>query len=374
MATIEKLPRQAGIVYKCTVRKVGHPKISRTFKTRSAAERWGRKYESDLERDDAGLTSEANRRSLSEAIAAFREEKLPDLSPTTARPYSLHLEFWDKQLGHLRLAEVSAAKIDAERDALRAAGRSPATVNRYLATLASVLTLAVKGKHWLKTSPMREVAKLTERNAGTRFLSDEELARLLTACRESASPDLLLAVLLAISTGARQAEIMGLRWADIDLDNQVLRVRVNNATANKGQPRALPIAAAALPLLQERFRQEQARHREEKVTPLRDPGLVFPSRVSRNQPVQLRQPWETALLRAKIANFRWHDLRHSAASFLAKRGASLLEIGAILGHKSANTTKRYAHLTEKHAHALVHAMADDLLLEAAPTQEGGNHG
>ena len=69
----------------------------------------------------------------------------------------------------------------------------------------------------------------------------------------------------------------------------------------------------------------------------------------------------TALRRAGIENFRWHDLRHSAASFLAKNGASLIEIGAVLGHKSANTTKRYSHLTEQHTHALVRGMSDKLL-------------
>lgn len=372
MATFTKITRSDGTVaYKARIRRQGHDgETSKTFTTRKDAERWAKQFEVQLEQDDAGLTSEASRHTLADAITVYREEKLPELSPTTARPYRLHLDYWKKRYGYLKLSELTAAKIDTARDSLKSEGRSPATVNRYLASLASVLTLAVKSKHWLKASPVREVSKLTERNAGTRFLSDDELNRLLTACRESSSPDLLLAVLLSISTGARQAEIMGLKWRDIDLDQQILRVRVGNETSTKGGARALPITAAVLPLLKERYKEYQAKQREEKVTALCDPGLVFPSRVSRNKPVQLRQPWETALLRAQISNFRWHDLRHSAASFLAKRGASLLEIGSILGHRSANTTKRYAHLTEKHAHDLVHAMADDLLLDKA-TPGGG---
>ena len=220
-----------------------------------------------------------------------------------------------------------------------------------------MLTACVKQWHWLQISPLQQVAKGSEHNAGTRFLSEDELQRLLAACRESESPDLLLAVLLSITTGARQGEILNLRWKDIDLQAGVVRVRVDSETTTKGGIRSLPITAQVLPLLQARKKQRQ----QGKVTPLTDDGLLFPSRVSDKQPVQLRTPWETALRRAGIEHFRWHDLRHSCASFLARNGASLLEIGNVLGHKSANTTKRYAHLSEQHTHALVRGMADDLL-------------
>ena len=102
-------------------------------------------------------------------------------------------------------------------------------------------------------------------------------------------------------------------------------------------------------------------YRQGKVADLTGSDLVFPSRVSLNQPVQLRKPFETALERAGIEGFVWHDLRHSAASFMAANGASLLEIGAVLGHKCAQTTARYAHLTEQASHALVRGTADKLL-------------
>ncbi|MGB5833431.1 MAG: site-specific integrase [Thiohalocapsa sp.] len=361
MATIEKLHRESGPVYKAVVRKQGHPKTTRTFKTRSAAERWARKLETSIEQDNAGLTNEAQRHTLAETIGQYRDAVLPQLRPTTARPYALHLGYWEARLGHLRLADLRAVRIDEHRDALEAAGKAPATVNRYLATLGSVLTYAVTKRHWLKVSPMAEVAKLTERNGGTRYLSADELEHLLAACRVSSSPDLLLAVLLSITTGARQGEILGLRWRDIDMQAGVIRVRVDAETSTKGGIRSLPIASQVQPLLQARLEQRAAERKQAKVAALQDDGLVFPSRVSRNQPVQLRTPWETALRRAGIESFRWHDLRHSCASFLAKGGASLLEIGAVLGHKSANTTKRYSHLTEQHTHELVHAMADSVL-------------
>jgi integrase len=357
MATVEKVLRREGTVYKAKVRRDGHPTTCRTFKTRSDAERWARKLEAGIDRDDAGLTNEGQKHTLADAVARYRSEVLPELRRETARKYRQHLDLWGAKLGHLRLSELAPAKIAETRDELTAAGRAPATVNRHLATLAAVLTACAKRWHWLAASPMRQVQKPTERNGGTRFLSEPELSRLLDACRKSESSDLYLAVLLSITTGARQGEILGLRWSDLDLSAGTMVVRADAETTTKGGARSLPIVPEALRLLQARKDTE----REGKVTALRDPGLVFPSKVTRSKPVSLRTPWETALRRAGIESFRWHDLRHSAASFLAKGGASLLEIGTVLGHKSANTTKRYAHLTEQRTHDLVRGMAEKLL-------------
>jgi len=367
MATITKIARESGTVYKARVRKAGQAgQISKTFHTRSAAERWARQFESQLEQDNAGLTNEAQRHTLADAIKKYRSEVLPTKRPHTQRPYRLHLTYWEQQLGRLRLSEVTAAKIAACRDALMPVdedgqplptAKDPNTVARYLATLASVLTACKKRWHWLAVSPMQQVEKPGKPNSGTRYLSDDELHRLLAACRESSSPDLLLAVLLSIITGARQGEILGLRWQDVDMQAGVIRVRADAETTTKGGIRSLPIAAQVRPLLQARLDARQ----QGKVTQLRGAGLVFPSRVSANKPVSLRTPWETALRRANITGLRWHDMRHSCASFLARNGASLLEIGAVLGHRSANTTKRYAHLTEQHTHQLVRGMSDKLL-------------
>ncbi len=359
MATIEKVQRETGVVYKAKIRKQGHPTVCRTFKTRKAAERWAHKTEAEIIDGAAGVTTEAQRHTVRETIADYEREILPTLRPTTARPYRIHLAFWLDRLGHLRLSDLTPARIAECRDELKDQGKASGTINRYLATLASVLTFAVKERHWLAVSPMRAVSKPAEAGGRTRFLTQDELHRLLTACRESASPDLYLAVLLSITTGARRGEILGLRWRDLDLEKGIVSLRVDNETTTKGGIRRLPVAPQALAILKDRLRAE-------KVVDLTGAALVFPSRITRTHPVELRKPFETALRRAGIEGFRWHDLRHSAASFMAAHGASLLEIGAVLGHKSAQTTKRYAHLTEQATHALVRDLSDKLL-----GQEGG---
>jgi integrase len=210
-----------------------------------------------------------------------------------------------------------------------------------LASLGAVFKAAVKEWHWLPDTPLKAVSKLTESSGRTRFLSDDELKRLLKACKESESPDLYLPVMLSITTGARQAEIMWLRWEQIDMKRQMIHL---TKTKNKDS-RTLPIVDEVLPLIEQRRKASGA---------IQLRGLVFPSRVSDNQPILLRMSWLGALKRAGIEDFRWHDLRHSAAPFLAMAGASLPEIGAVLGHRSAQTTQRYAHLAQEHTHNLVH--------------------
>lgn len=363
MATITKLQRPSGTVYKARVRRQGQDgQISKSFKTRTAAERWAHKLEASILEDNAGLVSEGQKHTLKDALDRYRREILPEHSASTRPTYEQRLNYWQDELGHLRLSENAAAKIAGCRDALLTT-KTSATVHGYLAVLAAVLTACVKRWHWLKDSPMLQVDKPTVSNGKTRFLSQDELQRLLTACRESSSPDLYLAVLLALTTGARRGELLGLRWRDVDLAKGTLYLRVDHETLTKGSVRGVRIATQVKPLLEARLEGVTAKLKESKAQELDMPAaaLVFPSRVSREQPIDLRKPFETALQRAGIENFRWHDLRHSAASFMAANGASLLEIGAVLGHKSAQTTKRYSHLTQQATDTLIQATADRIL-------------
>ena len=118
MATITKLHRSTGTVYKARVRRDNAPELSKCFKNRSDAVKWARACEVEQQRDDAGLTTEAHRHTLSAAITKYRAEFLPKLRPETARKYAQHLDYWQPHLGHLRLSELTAAKIAEHRDLL----------------------------------------------------------------------------------------------------------------------------------------------------------------------------------------------------------------------------------------------------------------
>jgi integrase len=223
----------------------------------------------------------------------------------------------------------------------RGTPRSPAIVCRYLAALSHAFTIAVTEWQWLEVSPMRNVKKPTEPRGRVRWLGDNERARLLAACQESSNVWLYPCVVLALSTGMRQAELMGLKWPDVNLKDSYL---ILHETKN-GTRRRVHLAGLGLELLKEHA----------KVRRL-DTDLLFPGTINKNKPIDLRTPFDNALKKAGINDFRWHDLRHCCASYLCMGGASMTEIGAVLGHKSIAMTQRYAHLSETHVAGVLEQM------------------
>jgi len=112
-----------------------------------------------------------------------------------------------------------------------------------------------------------------------------------------------------------------------------------------GERRVVPVVGKALELLKDHAKVKRS-----------DTSLLFPSKVDSQKPMDLRAPWKAALTKAGIEDFRFHDLRHSAASYLAMNGASLAEIAEVLGHKTLQMVKRYAHLSEAHTAGVVERM------------------
>ena len=280
---------------------------------------------------------------LAEAIKAYEGDRLPELRDQATT--QVHLDWWRARLGATRLRELTVMAIADAIDHLskecvkpRKEGnssrpRKPATLNRYKATLSAVLKWCQQ-RGWLTENPARHVAAKAENNERTRFLAPEERGRLLASCKASASAALHPAVVTLLATGARLMEIMTLHVGDVDLQGRFLTIR----TSKNGDARRVPLANDAAVVL-------SAWLGRDNVTRL-PAALVFPSNVEPGKPADLRRSWRTALKAANIADFRRHDLRHSAASALASGGATLLTIGAVLGHRSAAATKRYAHLAE----------------------------
>ena len=172
-----------------------------------------------------------------------------------------------------------------------------------------------------------------------RFLSDAERDRLLEACRESSEPRLYPMVVLAVSTGARQGELLQLRWPDVSLARGVAIV---HHTKN-GERSALPLTGRAVEVLKEHSQVRRV-----------DTDLVFAN--ENGTATFPRRAWELALRAAEIEDFRFHDLCHTAASYLAMSGATLAEIAEILGHKTLAMVKRYSHLTDQHSSKVVARM------------------
>ena len=285
---------------------------------------------------------------MSDLIARYVEEVLP-LKPKSYKDQKQQLEVWNKEIGHLSLQEVTPSVITAFRNKLSIGKtsrgiRSKATVNRYLAVLSHTFTIAMKEWEWVSENPVMKVSRLKESRGRVRFLSDAEREALLSACKESDNKYLYSIVVLALSTGARKNEVLNLKWENVDFNRQVITL---HETKN-GERRLLPLQGYAYQLI-------LALSKSRVFTS----EYLFPSDRT-NKPVDVKKSWETSIKRAGIEDFRFHDLRHSTASYLAMDGASMTDIAEVLGHKTLQMVKRYAHLSEAHTSKVVASMNEKM--------------
>jgi integrase len=191
----------------------------------------------------------------------------------------------------------------------------------------------------------------------TRYLTQDEITRLLQACSQSKNKHLQAIVILAINTGMRKGEIMQLEWERVELDKDLgFNASIRLYHTKNGKPRGIHLNKQALAALV-----------SVEPDPARRVGLVF-KRSNGEHWGAIRTAFDAALRRAAIPNFRFHDLRHTAASWLVMRGRPLAEIKEVLGHASITMTLRYAHLSPAHLRSCVESL-DGLTPMIAPLDE-----
>lgn len=354
MANIEKRTNSKGETsYRAKVRLRGHPIETATFNRLTDAKKWVQDTESAIREGRYFKHSQAKKRTLNECIDRYIKEVLPS-KPKSHRDQERQLNWWKANIGAYFLADVTPSLISECKDRLvndipanRKRKRSLPTVNRYLAVLSHMFTIAVKEWEWIDDNPLRKVRRSAESKGRVRFLSDEERSKLLEACKQSHLHCLYPIVVLALSTGARRNEILTLKWNNIDFTRNVI---ILYDTKNK-ETRLAPLTGHALRLI-----------KDQKKIPRIDTEYIFPSNKG-DKPIFIRKAWDSAVKEAGLEDFRFHDLRHSAASYLAMNGASLAEIAEVLGHKTLQMVKRYAHLSEAHTAGVVARMNNKIFGE-----------
>jgi integrase len=330
--------------WRVLIRIKGHPPVSRTFGSKTKARQWEEKARTEIRENRFFEQLEAERHTFAEMIDRYLEQRLPRKSPVMQRHQRHQLLWWKEKIGHHRLSDVSPALIAQTRDELAAITvgskakkqRSGASVNRYLAALSHVFSVATREWGWLLRSPMDRVERLPEARGRVRYLDDEERKRLLSACEKSRDLLLYPLVLTALSTGCRQGELLNLRWSEVDLERGVIRL----LNTKNNERRAVPLHGPA----------------RDQVLALSKVRRIGDDRVFPLTSHQLRGPWQAALRQAEIEDFRFHDLRHTAASYLAMSGATLAEIAEVLGHKSLQMVRRYSHISEQHTSEVIERM------------------
>lgn len=364
MATIQRLvsARTGAVSYRVQVRVKGGGRHSGTFPNLRDARAWAAQTEGQIREHRHFPTRKAARTTFAELVSRYSASEHGKRKTSGGR--LMHLAWWKRQFGPHSIVEITPDKIASATDALAAETftrgkpkkdkdgnlvpprryqRSSATINRYRATLHHLFMVACKDWGLLRQNPVKLTSPRREDNGRRRFLSDDERARLLDACAKSSWAPLRPLVLLAITTGARRGELIGLKWDDVDL--KAARAIVHKT--KNGDPKVLPLVGGALEALRAMRLQGGGKSEFVFPQPSGQPGAYE----------HFDSHWYDALKAAEITNFRFHDLRHTCASYLAAQGFSLLEIADVLGHKSLKMVERYAHLAVDHKASVLEQLA-----------------
>lgn len=267
---------------------------------------------------------------LTEAMERYFEEAT--LKPGTLETYRFNSRTVTRLLGHLHLDEIDRRALAEFIATRKRTGVTDATIRRDLAFVGSVFSMANRWG-WVDTSPVTKLNKrgLKESSPRTRFLSRDEFDRLHAAASKSLQPILVLAV----ETGMRKEELLGLTISSIDLR----RREAHLADTKTGTPRRVPLSAKAIEAMRDLLEQRgRPRSRYLFCKPdgsrIGDPKKAFAG----------------ACTRAQIDDFRFHDLRHTFASWWVQEGGDLYRLSRVLGHKTLAMSSRYAHLRTDDLH------------------------
>lgn len=288
----------------------------------------------------AGVKLPSNMRHQGEKLAVLIDRAIDwykSHRPRSLRTAQKHLETAKADLGHIIAVNLMPADVDRWISSHK--DWTPATMNRYKATLGRALQLAVVDGH-LDRNAARLVTARREMNMRVRWLTEDEENRIVKAIQERC-PEQLPAFTIALHTGMRQSEQFSLTWDEIDFERRKIFL---DKTKN-GTDREVPINRTCLAALEELKRVRQERIRAGK--PVND-HVFQSSRYPGQRLLNPRQWFPDVVNAAKVKDFRWHDCRHTFCSRLAMRGVDLRTLMELAGHKTISVTARYAHLAPEH--------------------------
>lgn len=345
MATIRKREGKNGVSYDVQIRLRECEPINKSFKKYIDAKSWGIKTEMEMRARRNGDIDESRNKTLADAIERYRKYVLPGVAKSKREHI---VDWWEQTAGKLPLSHISTSYVAGMRDKLMhgevdGKERSAATVVKYLVTLSHILSKCANEWEWLQVNPVLKVSKPSLPKGRTRYLDDLEREKFICQIQKSKNPYLYIIVILDLSTGMRRTELSSLTWPSIDFE----RERIVLKDTKNGEVRILPLVSVAKKLLQDLY-----------VIRNLESTYLFPGK-DPNRPIDFRSAWRVAVKRAGLEDFKFHDLRHSFASYCVMNGSSLNDVGDLLGHKS-NITKRYCHLSDAYRKDVVVSMNEKI--------------
>lgn len=312
--------RQRDGKWQVRVRRKGFADEVKTFNTRTDAERWSRSVETEMDRGSFISRSEAEANTLADII----ERYITDVCPTQRSGADAVIRLratCRKTLAKLSMAALTPKAVAAYRDE-RLKQVKPATVIRELAFLSAIINHARREWDINITNPVALIRKPPSPQGRDRVLSPDEEARLLAELVPTGRINvwLLPATILSLETGMRRGELTELQWSNVNLEAQTAHLPMTK----NGTARTVPLSKKAVATL--------------AALPRSIDGRVIPVKG-----ITLHKALGKACIRAGIADFHWHDLRHTAITRLAQKLPNVIELAAVSGHRSLAMLKRYYH-------------------------------
>ena len=334
MASIQKRKNKNGTSHwRAIVRIKGYPTVCNHFDRKQEAEDWAADIERQIKAGQFKFDQHRKYHTFAELIERFYQDGALE-HHRSVDDTKRHLAYWQERLGAYDLVYLTSELLGKERQHLvnlpthKGTKRSAATVNRYMASLSAILTYASNNLRWISENPALRLMKLKENPGRDRVLTIDEIDRLLVAAKESKSPYLYCTILISLTTGARQGEILKLEWTHIDFANRCAAIK----ETKNGKPRSIALCEPVI---------DELKHLYE----IRDPKklLVFASKTAFGK-IDLKKAWQQALKRAGIENCRAHDMRHTFCTYAAAHGASNVQLATATGHRTLAMLQHYTHL------------------------------
>ncbi|MGA2363416.1 MAG: tyrosine-type recombinase/integrase [Candidatus Aminicenantales bacterium] len=276
------------------------------------------------------------------SFTKFSEMYLENYAKINKRSWTTDVSYvksMNSKFGSLYLDEISPLETESYKAARLRQGVRPSTVNRCLAILRKMLRLAVEWGYLPKDAVPKMKFFPEKDNIKERILAPDEERRLFGASSSALRPILTV----ALNTGMRLGEILGLRWNQVDLKSRTIRVE----RTKSGKIRFIEINS---PLLHELSHL--------KGTDGRSP-YVFPNPATGKSLTTVKTAFKAACRRAEIHGLRFHDLRHTFATRLNMLGVDPITIKELLGHSSLKLTERYTHSNQEQKRTAVERLAGD---------------
>lgn len=356
MATYKEILGKNGKKIQVTIRVKGYKPLYKTFEKKTEAKNWATEVELQMRK---GVWNKANyEKNVSPIVTVLDliddfEKNVAPKRYSKSYQYKVMYDWWRNKIGHLNLCDLNPNILTQCKNILSGEApnknykdhetKSNSTVRKYMFALSAILRYGMRELQIIDTNPMSCVDKPRKNKGVVRFLSNDERKCLLAACKEN-SDVLHLFVILAAFSGGRYSELLHLTVENIDFVNEM----VYYVATKNGESRGVPIYHKLADMLREYLDKNNITS-----------GYVFINKKT-GKLYFLKGYFEKVIKSTGINDFRFHDLRHTYASYLAQNGAELLEIAQLMGHKNLQQVQIYAHLTQKHTAKVVRKMSANM--------------